>query len=154
MNAQSQKGTYRLPVSINTIADVDRSGRWLAAGWRDFRMTPVISLIYGGAFVLISFGLAYGLIAVGLGSLVLPLAGGFVMLGPILVVGLYDVSRRLEREQPAHLGDIFNAFGESAGQLAAMGVALARLLSGLGRGGAVPVHAVLQPYPAAAESLS
>ncbi|MBL8658700.1 MAG: DUF2189 domain-containing protein [Rhodospirillales bacterium] len=124
MNAQVRTGTYRLPVTINTIADVDRSGRWLSAGWRDFRRTPVISLVYGGAFVLISFGLAYGLIAAGLGSLVLPLAGGFVMLGPILVVGLYDVSRRLERDQPARLGDVFNAFGESAGQLAAMGVTL------------------------------
>lgn len=124
MNAQAQKGTYRLPVTINTIADVDRSGRWLAAGWRDFRETPMISLIYGGAFVVISFVLVYGLIAAGLGSLVLPLAGGFVMLGPILVVGLYDVSRRLEKIESPRLGDVFNAFGESAGQLSAMGVAL------------------------------
>lgn len=124
MNAQVQKGTYRLPVTINTIPDVDRSGRWLAAGWRDFRKTPGISLTYGGAFVLISFGLVYGLIAAGLGSLVLPLAGGFVMLGPILVVGLYDVSRRLEKNQEPRLNDVFNSFGDSAGQLAAMGVAL------------------------------
>lgn len=124
MNAQVRKGTYRLPVTINTIADIDRSGRWLAAGWRDFRKTPAISLIYGGAFVVVSFILAYGLNAFGLSSLVLPLAGGFIMLGPILVVGLYDVSRRLEKNEQPRLGDVFNAFGDSAGQLSAMGVAL------------------------------
>ncbi|HRK95187.1 MAG TPA: DUF2189 domain-containing protein [Rhodospirillales bacterium] len=124
MNAQVRKGTYRLPVTINEIREVDLSGRWLAAGWRDFRKTPAVSLAYGGTFVLISFILAYGLIAAGLGSLVLPLAGGFIMLGPVLVVGLYDVSRRLERNEPARLADVFDAFGDSAGQLSAMGVAL------------------------------
>jgi uncharacterized membrane protein len=124
MNAQVRKGTYRLPVTINEITDVDRSARWLAAGWRDFLETPGVSLAYGGAFVLISFVLVYGLISAGLGSLVLPLAGGFIMLGPILVVGLYDVSRRLEKNQPATLADVFSAFGDSAGQLSAMGVAL------------------------------
>lgn len=124
MNTQVRKGTYQLPVTINEIPEVDRSGRWLSAGWRDFRKTPGVSLAYGGAFVVISFVLVYGLIAAGLGSLVLPLAGGFIMLGPILVVGLYDVSRRLEKNQPARLADVFSAFGESAGQLSAMGVAL------------------------------
>jgi uncharacterized membrane protein len=124
MSAELRKGTYRLPVTINEIGEVDRSGRWLSAGWRDFLKTPVISLIYGGTFVLVSFALAYGLIAAGLGSLVLPLAGGFVMLGPIAVVGLYDVSRRLEKNQRASLGDVFAAFGESIGQLSAMGVTL------------------------------
>ncbi|MCU0894634.1 MAG: DUF2189 domain-containing protein [Rhodospirillales bacterium] len=124
MNTQVRKGTYQLPVTINEIPEVDRSGRWLSAGWRDFRRTPGVSLAYGGAFVVISFVLVYGLIAAGLGSLVLPLAGGFVMLGPILVVGLYDVSRRLEKSQPARLADVFSNLGDSAGQLSAMGVAL------------------------------
>jgi len=30
---------YRLPVAIRTV-DVDRSGAWLSAGWRDFLNTP------------------------------------------------------------------------------------------------------------------
>jgi uncharacterized membrane protein len=114
---------YRLPVAINTV-DVDRSGHWLASGWREFLKTPRISLIYGGAFSLISFLLSYGLIAAGLGSLVLPLAGGFVLLAPIAVVGLYDVSRRMELGQPVSLGHVFGAFRDNIGQLSAMGVVL------------------------------
>ncbi|TVR95729.1 MAG: DUF2189 domain-containing protein [Rhodospirillales bacterium] len=116
-------GTYRLPVTLNRV-EVDRSGHWLAAGWRDFLKAPGISLIYGGAFTVISFALSYGLIAAGLGSLVLPLAGGFVLLAPILVVGLYDVAKRLERGERARLSDVFGAFRENLGQLAALGVAL------------------------------
>lgn len=114
---------YRLPVGIRTVS-VDRSGHWLAAGWRDFLHAPAVSVLYGGAFAVLSFALVYGLIAADLGSLVLPLAGGFVLLAPILVVGLYDVSRRLEGGHPIGLHPAFSAFRENIGQLSAMGVVL------------------------------
>jgi len=119
----SENGTYHLPVDIRTV-EVDRSGHWLAAGWRDFLKTPRVSLIYGGAFVVVSFLLTFGLIYAGLGSLVLPLAGGFVLLAPILVVGLYDVSRRLEHGAEVSFGHVFSAFSDNLGQLSAMGVVL------------------------------
>lgn len=124
MPTTTPRGTYRLPVTIQELDAVDRSGRWLSAGWRDFRNTLGVSLAYGGAFVAISAILVYGLISAGLGSLVLPLAGGFIILAPLLVVGLYDVSRRLEKNEPAGIADVFNAFKESIGQLSAMGVVL------------------------------
>jgi uncharacterized membrane protein len=116
-------GTYHVPVGIRTV-DVDRSGHWLAAGWRDFLATPRVSLIYGGAFAVISALLSVGLIASNLGSLVLPLAGGFVLLAPVLVVGLYDVSRRLERHEAISLRHVVGAFRDNIGQLSAMGVVL------------------------------
>lgn len=124
MPATSQKGTYRLPVTIQELGTVDRSARWLSAGWRDFLKTPGVSLTYGGAFVIISAVLVYGLISAGLGSLVLPLVGGFIILAPLLVVGLYDVSRRLEKNEPAGIAVVFDAFKQSIGQLSAMGVVL------------------------------
>jgi len=114
---------YRLPVAIRTV-DVDRSGAWLSAGWRDFLNTPKVSLIYGVPFVLASFLLSYGFISGGLGSLVLPLAGGFVLLGPILVVGLYDVSRRLERGAEVSIVHVFRVARANIGQISAMGVVL------------------------------
>jgi uncharacterized membrane protein len=122
--ASVASGTYRLPVTIRKIGDVDRSGHWLAQGWHDFKQTPVVSLVYGGAFVIASLMLTFGLRAVGLDSLILPLCLGFIILAPILVVGLYDVSRRLERGQEVRFRNIFGALGESFGQLSAMGIAL------------------------------
>ena len=123
MTVTSGSNQYRLPVSIRTI-DVDRSGHWLAAGWRDFLKTPGISLVYGGAFTVVSFALTFGLLMSGLGSLILPLAGGFVLLAPILVVGLYDVSRRLEDGRLVSFGNVFGAFRESIGQLSFMSALL------------------------------
>ncbi len=114
---------YQLPMDIRRV-DVDRSGQWLAAGWRDFLRAPGVSLLYGGAFTVLSILIAYALIAFGLGALVLPLTGGFVLLAPILVVGLYDVSRSLEQNREITLGSVFAAFRDNIGQLSAMGIVL------------------------------
>lgn len=115
---------YRLPVVIRKIGSVDRSSHWLAQGWRDFRQAPRISLAYGGAFVIIGLALTVGLVLSGWDSLILPLLGGFVIVAPILVVGLYDVSRRLDAGEPVSFDNCFRAARRSMGQLAAMGIML------------------------------
>lgn len=69
--------------------------RWLALGWDDFRRAPAIGLFYGACFVAMGWALldvyrhapAY----------VLALAAGFLLAGPFLCMGLYKVSRQLER---------------------------------------------------------
>jgi uncharacterized membrane protein len=79
--------------------------RWLRLGWNDFRRTPSIGLFYGACFAtmgwllwwLFSHAPAY----------VLALSAGFLLMGPFLCLGLYDVSRRLERgERPRLLASL------------------------------------------------
>jgi len=71
--------------------------RWLAAGWRDYRNSLRVSLLYG----LIVFGVSFGvsLLAWRLGSyvLVISMLSGFVFVAPLLAVGMYSISRQLER---------------------------------------------------------
>lgn len=122
--AAAESGTYQLPVSIRSLGAVDRSSDWLGQGWRDFKKAPGVSLAYGGAVVVLGLILTVGLVSTGLGSLILPLAGGLMILAPILVVGLYDVARCLEAGLPVSLASCFHAFGRSAGQLAAIGIVL------------------------------
>jgi uncharacterized membrane protein len=102
---------------------VDRSSRWLAAGWWDMWRMPGISLGYGAAFVAAGYVLAFLFMGAGMGSLILPLAGGFALLAPFLAVGLYEVSRRLEAGQPVTLGDTLRACLRNE-QVSNMGVVL------------------------------
>jgi uncharacterized membrane protein len=86
---------------------MDDPWRWLQAGWSDLRRQPWFSLGYGCVFVLGGFAVTAGLWALSLESLVPALAAGFVLLGPVLAIGLYGMSRKYEAGQQATLADVF-----------------------------------------------
>ncbi len=69
---------------------------WLAAGWRDLCRARYVSLAYGLCFALASGGITAGLWYADRLQFLPPLAAGFMLLGPLLAIGLYDISRRLE----------------------------------------------------------
>jgi uncharacterized membrane protein len=112
-----------LALPVKKIA-VDQPWGWLAAGWRDLRRAPAVSLFYGVGFVIVSFLLTLGLWLADLLYLLLPMAAGFMFLGPVVCIGLYEVSRRLERGQPVTVGDAVSAWREHAGSVAIMGLVL------------------------------
>jgi uncharacterized membrane protein len=124
----TQRGTDA-PIAGVTIERVafDAPWGWLAAGWKDKWTIPRISRAYGAAFALLSLALTLGLAVTGLQSLVLALAGGFLLIGPIAAVGLYEASRRLESGESITARDLLRAGLGAPGQLAFFGAILAFL---------------------------
>ncbi len=110
-------------ISVRRVT-VEDSGRWLAAGWADLCHAPVLSLSWGVLFVAISHALFFGLAALGLDSLILPLAAGFMLVGPLAAVGLYEISRRLEKGEPLTLAASVMAWRRNSTQIGLMGVLL------------------------------
>jgi uncharacterized membrane protein len=108
---------------IRTV-ELERPWAWLASGWRDLIGAPVVSLAYGVLFALIGWALTFGLWWLDAIYLILPLGAGFLILGPILAVGLYEVSRRRQRGEPATLAAALAAFRVNSSQIAFMGVTL------------------------------
>lgn len=97
---------------------------WLAAGWRDMWRSSSLSLAYGLAFAVISSLMTLAITALDLSSLVLTLAAGFILLGPILAVGLYEISRRLEAGEPVRMKEVFLVRTKAPAQLMFLGVCL------------------------------
>lgn len=114
-----------LPKGI-AIRDVtsDQSGKWLEAGWRDFKRTPAIGLAYGGLCVIAGYLILLSLFQSGQPYLTLPLGAGFMLLAPVIAVGLYETSRRLEMGENVTLWHSLNGFRRNPGQLGAIGVVL------------------------------
>lgn len=104
--------------------DLDRPWGWLAAGWQDLMAAPAVGLTYGVAFAVTGWILTFGLWLLDAIYLILPLSAGFLILGPILAVGLYDVSRTRERGATPSLTSALRAFRANPSQLAFMGVTL------------------------------
>ena len=96
--------------------------RWLAAGWRDFLRAPWIGLFYGAAFVVMGWALAT--VYQRAPAYVMALAAGFLLMGPLLCLGLYQVSRTLERGKQPDFGASLLAFETRLGPLAIFGFVL------------------------------
>ena len=107
---------------------LDRPWTWLAKGFADLRGAPVVSLGYGLMFTAAGYLLTAGLWALGWLYLTLPLAAGFLIVGPLFAVGLYEVSRRLRANEAVTIADTFSAWRRNGGQIGLMGVALLLLM--------------------------
>jgi uncharacterized membrane protein len=101
---------------------------WLAAGWRDLCRAPQVSLAYGLIFAAVSVVITVGLVLAGVYYLVLPAVAGFVIVGPLLCVGLYQCSRRLEAGEPVSLVDVLKLPGPTRNRLSWLGVILMLIL--------------------------
>lgn len=113
----------RAPPPIKTVT-VDDSAQWLARGWSDLMAAPGVSLSYGAAFVVVAYAIFFGLDALGMGSLVLPISAGFMLIAPFAAIGLYDVSRRHAAGEPVSLAGAFATFARRSDQLLIVGLAL------------------------------
>ena len=103
---------------------LDQPWRWLALGWNDLLRVPRVSLAYGAVLAAISVLLATALLLANLIFIILPLAAGFFLVAPILAVGLYETSRRLEAGEPVTLRHALFAARRNGGQIALMGLVL------------------------------
>lgn len=97
--------------------------RWLSAGWRDLQRAPV-SHVFGAVVSAASLALTAGLYAADLHYLLLPLAAGFMFLGPLVAVCFYDISRRLEAGLPITFAEVAVAWRVNFSQVAGMGLIL------------------------------
>lgn len=78
--------------------------RWLQLGWQDFRQAPLLSMLYGGLFMLISWLIVAWAWQVGSFTMVIVLFAAFIFLGPALAMGLYSVSCQLDQGKKPQIG--------------------------------------------------
>jgi len=126
MGATMTAPTIPTPSGIGCLpvrrVPVLRPLRWLALGWRDFRRVPGPGLLHG---LLVA---AAGLVTLALGQsnpyLLVGAFSGFVLVGPILVTGLYELSRLLSRGGRPGLADAIHAWRRGTRPLVALGLLL------------------------------
>jgi uncharacterized membrane protein len=102
----------------------DAPRRWLVKGWSDFKAGRSASLFYGLVLTLMGVILTQ---AWNTGAVELAFLTGFLLVGPFLLMGLYDISRRVERGDAPRLADTMAAWKANAPAIGFFAVILALL---------------------------
>jgi uncharacterized membrane protein len=108
--------------------ELDQPWTWLRKGWQDCLRTPRVSFAYGVLAAITGYLVTWGLFTFDMAYLVLPFVAGFLIVGPILAVGLYEASRRSEQGLGTTLPEALSAFTRNLSQIALMGMALLLLM--------------------------
>ena len=101
---------------------------WLGAGWRDMWQYPLPSLVYGVMVAALSAGLIYAMFAFSWDYVLFPALSGFMIVAPVVAVGLYEKSRMLQADEPASLGRMLVAKTGSGAQIVFAGLLLMLLM--------------------------
>lgn len=123
--------------------------RWLAAGWRDLWHSPLPSLAYGLAVFLVSLVVIWGLFQLQLDYILFPALAGFMVLGPLVAIGLYQKSRAIEEGREIGLSRMIFVKAASGAQVWFTGAILSLLMLAWMRA-AVIIYALffgLRPFP-------
>lgn len=122
--ASARPGSLGYPVRDVAF---DMPWQWLAAGWRDMWRVWPISLGYGLLFSIIAFVLLSGLTRGNSQGLFFAVSAGFVLVGPLCALGLYEASRRLTEGKPVRFSAVVLVRAASPLQLIYLGVVLVTL---------------------------
>ena len=120
----SLAGEARTPLGFDTAP----AARWLKAGWRDLWIQPLSSLGYGLLVFVGSWLIVISLMTLDLSAYLFPALAGFLIVGPLLALGLYHKSRCLEAGEPVSLGAMVMVRAQSPTQILFSGVLLCLLL--------------------------
>ena len=115
------------PLALRPVSR-DEPWHWLERGWADLWQRPGLSLGYGLAFTLAGGAMLAGLFVADAIAFMPVVIGAFALIAPMLAVGLYEKSRRLETGEVLAPDVLMFVRTASPVQLAYMGVLLALMV--------------------------
>lgn len=122
---------------------------WLAEGWRDLWRNPLPSLLYGLAVFLLSVAVVWLLFRLEIDYILFPALAGFMVVGPLVAIGLYRKSQDLEEGVAPSLSRMVFVRAASGSQVWFAGAILCLLMLVWMRA-AVIIYALfvgLRPFP-------
>lgn len=123
VNANTANQVHQNLPKINTIT-TDEPKQWLKKGWIDFKKSFGYSILFGIFYMLFSYLMTIGLFQSQYFHLMPPLLILFFLIVPMLGIGLYELSRKLEKKEKLVWCFTRDAWKRNSGNLMAMGFIL------------------------------
>ncbi len=80
-------------MSLVTDVTTEDVWKWLAAGWSDLKANSAVSISYAALFIVLGLIISFGFYFMGWPYLILPALTGFLLVGPAVGIGFYEISR-------------------------------------------------------------
>lgn len=124
MSLQTEAQLKPEPPPFPAIKDVKMFAPlgWLSLAWADLRACPIPSLFYGFCFA--AMGLLITFVFEHAYEYTSGLTSGFLLLGPFLAMGLYEISRRRELGEACALGPTLTVWRRNISNLALFAIVL------------------------------
>jgi uncharacterized membrane protein len=110
--------------------------RWISRGLDDFKACPTASMFYGCCFA--AMGFVLNVVLARYYQYVSALACGFLLLGPFLAIGIYEVSRRRQKGLMCALRPTLAAWRSNAGNIGVYSLILSVIFLVWARAGRAP----------------
>jgi uncharacterized membrane protein len=121
----AERALSRFPVLCDV--GVTAPFRWLLQGANDFIDRPWPSVFYGVCFA--AMGWLLSVLLRSSPGLMMAMVGGFLLLGPFLAMGLYEIARRREQGVSCDLFESTVAWSRNLSNIAILGIAMGVLLA-------------------------
>ncbi|KAA3627036.1 MAG: DUF2189 domain-containing protein [Proteobacteria bacterium] len=130
MGSSASRGTAAPSHARSPVAGIDHKhlSQWLRYGWSTYRASALISSAFAAVFALIGLAGLVLLVGAGMTPLVYPWAGGFMLVGPALLCGYFELARRIDRGEAASGTALWQGFRRSPPGLWVLGLLSAFLL--------------------------
>ena len=106
----------------------DAHWQWLANGWVDFKATWRYGILIGAVPVVAAWIMVLALWRLDMLGFIPAVCGGFALVGPLLAIGCYEISRKRSLGEPITLQTILKPRVVSPGQVAIIGFVLMLIL--------------------------
>lgn len=97
-----------------SIASIARAIR---QGWGVFSQSRPISVAYAMIFMVIGLLILAAIVQAGITPMILPLAGGFMLIGPMLLCGFFSIADRVIEKSPTQFSDVLSGFSNASRQI-------------------------------------
>lgn len=94
--------------------------RALARGWYLFSLSRPVSVTYAMFFAVIGLLIFVGIEQASVAPMILPMAGGFMLVGPALLCGFFSLADRMSRRETPRFSDVVAGFRRATREIFAL----------------------------------
>jgi uncharacterized membrane protein len=96
---------------------IDSLHRAIKKGWEMFSQTRSLSVTYAMIFAVIGLLIFVGIVRASFAPMIFPLAGGFMLIGPVLLLGFFALADRVALGEECAFSDITNGFARTSREM-------------------------------------